>query len=158
MSPFPVEPARGTGPMRLVLSAYPSPESARAAAEGAVAQGLAACASAIAQRSTFVWNGRQETADETLVVFKTAPKTVGARFRYLAAGHPYDVPEIAEVDVRRAEPAYLAWLSSVVDPSSAAAPRPAPTRRAGRRGRGARAPGRTPARRRRPSRQTRTSR
>ncbi len=156
MSPFPEEPARARGPMRLVLSAYPSAASARAAVEGAILRRLAACASTLEQSSTFVWNGRRETARETLVVFKTGPKTVGALFRFLAEGHPYDVPEIAEVDVPRAEPGYLAWLSSVVDPSSAVRPGRRPTRPAGRRAPAARAPGRTRAPRRRPSRRTRT--
>jgi periplasmic divalent cation tolerance protein len=158
VSPFPVEPARATGPMRLVLSAYPTAAAARRAAEGAVERRLAACASALVQRSTYLWNGRRETADEVLVVFKTAPKTVGALFRYLAARHPYKVPEIAEVDVLRVEPSYLAWLSGLVDPSSARAPGLAPRRPAGRRGREARAPARTRAPPRRPSRRSRTRR
>ncbi len=158
MSPYPTEPARATGPMRLVLSAYPSAAAARTAAQEAVRRRLAACASAIAQSSTYLWRGRQETADETLVIFKTAPKTVGALFRFLAAGHPYEVPEIVELDVLRAEPAYLAWLAGIVDPSSATAPG-LPFRRPGaRRGRGARAPARTPAPPPHPSRRRRTSR
>jgi len=152
VSPFPVEPARATGPMRLVLSAYPTERSAQAAISAALRQRLVACASALSQRSTFVWNGRRETADEVLVIFKTAPKTVGALFRFLAETHPYEVPEIVEVDVLRAEPAYLGWLSGWVDPSSAATPPRLPTRPAGRPGRGARAPGRTPAQPRRRSR------
>jgi periplasmic divalent cation tolerance protein len=158
VSPFPVEPARATGPMRLVLSAFPSPESARRAIDGALDRRLAACASSIAQSSTFLWRGRRERAAEVLVVFKTAPKTVGALFRFLASVHPYDVPEIAEVDVLRAEPAYLAWLTALVDPSSAPGRRPGPTRRGGRPGRGARAPGRTRGPRPRRSTRKRTSR
>ena len=146
MSPFPVEPARATGPMRLVLSAFPDAKSAQRTVERAIEQGLAACASSIAQRSTFLWRGRRETAEEVLVVFKTAPKTVGALFRFLCRTHPYEVPEIAEVDVLRADPRYLAWLSGLVDPSSVPDGGPYPRRRAGPRGRGARAPGRARAR------------
>lgn len=157
MSPFPVEPARATGPMRLVLSAYPSAEAARAAVRGALDRRLVACASAIAQSSTFLWRGRRTTAAETLVVFKTAPKTVGALVRFLADAHPYEVPEIAEVDVLRAEPSYLAWLTGIVDPTSADAG-PGRTRSPGaRRARGAPGPGRTRARRPRPSRRSRRS-
>jgi len=149
VSPFPVEPARGTGPMRLVLSAYPGEAAAARAIRGALDRRLAACASTLAQRSTFLWQGRRETAAETLVVFKTAPKTVGALFRYVARTHPYEVPEIVEVDVPRAAPSYLAWLGALVDPSSGP-----PTRRGARRARGARAPARARAPRRRPSRRS----
>ena len=158
MSPFPVEPARAAGPMRLVLSAYPSAVAARRAVKGALDRRLAACASSIAQSSTFLWRGRRETASETLVVFKTAPKTVGALVRYLAGTHPYRVPEIAEVDVMRAEPRYLAWLSGIVDPSSGHRPGGRFRRPEGPRGRGARAPGRTRGPRPRRSTRTRTTR
>ena len=156
MSPYPEDPIRARGPMRLVLSAYPSEATARRAAESAVDRRLAACASLIAQRSTFLWRGRRETAEETLVVFKTAPKTVGALFAHLAEHHPYEVPEIAEVDVPRAEPAYLRWLAGVVDPSSARAPTAHATRPGARRGPAARVPGRTRAPPPRRSRRTRT--
>ena len=154
MSPFPIDPARATGPMRLVLSAYPSPESARRVVEAVLARRLAACASSIAQRSTFLWKGRRETAEEVLVVFKTAPKTVGALFRYLARSHPYTVPEIAELDVLRVDPRYLGWLTGLLDPSSVPSAGRRPRRRAARRGRGARDPGRTRARRPRRSRRS----
>ncbi len=155
MSPLPIEPARAVGPMRLVLSAFPSEAIARRAAEGAVDRRLAACASELAQTSSFVWRGRRERVREVLVVFKTAPKTVGALLRFLAEHHPYDVPELVELDVARADERYLAWLTGTVDPASRG--RPArPRRPGGRRGRGARAPARTRERPRRPSRRTRS--
>jgi periplasmic divalent cation tolerance protein len=146
VSPLPVEPARAPGPMRLVLSAYPSDAAAARVVRGVLDRRLAACASSLGQRSTFLWRGRRETASETLVVFKTAPKTVGALFGYLARTHPYEVPEIVELDVARADPRYLAWLAGIVDPTSAAGPPAPPRRRGGPRGRGARAPGRARAR------------
>jgi periplasmic divalent cation tolerance protein len=154
VSPLPVEPARAAGPMRLVLSAYPSDATAARAVRGVLDRRLAACASLLDQRSTFLWRGRRETAAETLVVFKTAPKTVGALFGYLARTHPYDVPEIVELDVARGEPHYLAWLAAIVDPTSAAGRPGPPRRRGGLRGRGARAPGRARARPRRRSRRS----
>ncbi len=156
MSPYPVDTARALGPMRLVLTAYPSAAAARRAVDGAIARRLAACASEVDERSTFRWKGRVERAAETLVIFKTAPKTVGALTEYLAASHPYEVPEVIEIDVPRAEPAYLAWLTGVVDPSSRASLVEHPTRPVGRRGRGARVPGRTRARPPRPSTRSRT--
>jgi periplasmic divalent cation tolerance protein len=138
--------------MRLVLSAYPSVAAARRAVDGALDRRLAACASSIDQTSTFVWKGRRETATETLVVYKTAPKTVGALLRYVAETHPYEVPEVVEVDVMRGAPRYLAWLAGVVDPSSAGGRTPPARRPAGRRARGARVPARTRGRPRRRSR------
>lgn len=144
-------PERPPGPMRLVLSAYPSRAAAEKAARGVLRAKLAACASLLPQTSTYWWRGRLETAEEVLVVYKTAPKTVGALLGRLRASHPYEVPEIAELNVERAEPAYLRYLAETLDPSSLAGPG-RPTRRAGRRARAARAPARTRARRPRRSR------
>jgi periplasmic divalent cation tolerance protein len=153
MTPFPVEPARALGPMRLVISAYPSREAALVAVEGALARRLAACASTQPADSRFWWNGRLESGSESVVVFKTVPKRVGALFRYLRENHPYEVPEIVEIDVPRVDPGYLAYLARTLDASALEIPSaPRPRRRGGPRVRGARAPARTRAMHRRPSR------
>jgi periplasmic divalent cation tolerance protein len=144
MSPPPV-PARPPGPMRLVLSAYPSPRAAEAAVRGALTRKLVACASVLSVRSRYWWKGRLEAADESLVLFKTVPKRVGALFDYLAASHPYDVPEVAEVDVGRVAPGYLSYLVTTLDPSSLEPPERPVRRPEGPRARGARGPGRTRA-------------
>jgi len=144
MTPFPVEPARALGPMRLVLTTYPSPEAAATAVEGALSRRLAACASTHAVDSRYWWNGELESAHELLVVFKTVPKRVGALFRYVKENHPYDVPEIVELDVPRVDPGYLAYLGRTLDAHALGIPpRPVLRRRAGRRAPGARSPGRT---------------
>jgi periplasmic divalent cation tolerance protein len=150
VSPLPIEPARASGPMRLVLSAFPSEAAARRAIDRAIDQRLAACASEIPQTSTFVWKGKRETAREVLVVFKTGPKTVGALLQLLAALHPYEVPELVEIDVPRADDRYLSWLAGVVDPGSPGGAGP-PRRPGAPRGRAARGPARTRARPRRRS-------
>jgi len=144
VSPFPVEPARAQGPMRLVLTTYPNREVALAAVDAVVRGKLAACGNVLAVRSSYWWKGSVESADEAMVVFKTVPKRVGALLRYLETTHPYDVPEIAEVDVPRVGSAYLRYLAMTLDPESPPPPLGGgPMRRAGPRGRGARAPRRT---------------
>jgi len=153
MSPYPLDPVRAEGPMRLVLTTYPSREAALAAVEEVLRRELAACANVLPAQSRYWWKGRIESADEALVILKTAPKRVGALFRYLEANHPYQVPEVAEIDVPRVGSAYLRYLAATLDP--AAPPPPlggGTTRRGARRGPGARAPGRTRAPHRRRSR------
>ena len=153
MSPYPIDPARAVGPMRLVLTTFPSREAALAAVESVLAHRLAACANIVPIHSRYWWRGRLETADESLVLFKTVPKRVGALFRWLETTHPYDVPEVVEVDVPRSGSAYLEYLATTLDPDAPPPPLGGgPTRRGGRRGRGARAPARTRARHRRRSR------
>jgi periplasmic divalent cation tolerance protein len=151
MSPFPAEPARALGPMRFVLSAYPSREAALEAVEGGLSRRLIACASLVPVESRYWWNDRIETAGETLVLFKTVPKRVGALFRYLKDTHPYHVPEIAEVDVPRVDRDFVAYLSRTVDRAALDIPPWGHARRPGvRRDRGAPSPGRTRGRHRPP--------
>jgi periplasmic divalent cation tolerance protein len=144
VSPYPLEPARSMGPMRLVVTTFPSREAALRAVEGVLTGHLAACANIVDTHSRYWWKGRVESADEALVLFKTVPKRVGALFRYLEVNHPYDVPEVAEVDVPRVGSAYLRYLAATLDPESPPPPwGGGPTRSGARRGRGARAPRRT---------------
>ena len=144
MSPYPPDPVRAVGPMRLVLTTYPSRAAALEAVEIILRQELAACANVLPAHSRYWWKGQLESAEEALVLFKTVPKRVGALFRYLETHHPYDVPEVAEVDVPRVGSAYLRYLVATLDPASLPPPMGAGARRRGaRRVRGARSPGRT---------------
>jgi len=146
MSPYPLDPVGAVGPMRFVLTTYPSRESALAAVEAALRQELAACANVVPAHSRYWWKGRLESADESLVLFKTVPKRVGALFRYLEANHPYAVPEVVELDVPRVGGAYLRYLAETLDPESPPPPMGGgSTRRGARRAPGARSPGRTRA-------------
>ena len=155
MNPSAAEADGPRGPMRLVLTTYPSRARAFTAVAGALAGHLAACGSVVPVESRYWWEGRVQSEAEALVVFKTVPKRVAALFRFLKAEHPYSVPEIVELDVPRVAPGYLEYLLQTLDrvpvpPSEVRAP----TRRGGRRGPGARSPGRTRARPRRRSRRT----
>ncbi|HTW76387.1 MAG TPA: divalent-cation tolerance protein CutA [Thermoplasmata archaeon] len=158
MSPYPADPEWARGPMRLVLTTYPSRSAALAAVAGAVDRRLAACGSLVPIESRFVWRGAVETQAEALVIFKTVPKRVGALFRFLETGHPYDVPEIVELDVPRVAPGYLAYLADALDRSSGPLAAELVRRRAGRPARGARGPARTRARPRPRSKRTGTRR
>ena len=146
MSPYPVEPARALGPMRFVVTTYPSRDVALAAADAVLNRRLAACANIVSAHSRYWWKGRVEAADESLVLFKTVPKRVGALFRFLEANHPYEVPEVVEIDAPRVGAAYLRYLVATIDPTSLPPPLGGRTRRRGApRARGARGPRRTRA-------------
>lgn len=149
MSPYPVDPVRAAGPMRLVLTTYPSREAAQTAVDAVLRQRLAACASFWEVDSRYWWKSSVEAARESLVLFKTVPKRVGALLRFLKQTHPYETPEVVEVDVPRADERYLAYLAATLGP--AASPPPltgGPRRRGARPARVAADPARTPGRRR----------
>lgn len=146
MTPYPADPVRAVGPMRVVVTTYPSREAALDAVEAALGAHLAACANVVPITSRYWWRGKRETAEEALVLFKTVPKRVGALFRLLEDGHPYEAPEIAEVDVPRVGGKYLRYLIETLEPGAVPVPQwPLPRRRGAPRARGARYPGRTRA-------------
>ena len=147
MSPYPLDPMEATGSMRLVITALPDTPAARRLVASALARRLAACAQVGPVESRYWWKGKLEGAAERVAVFKTTPKRVGALFEHIARLHPYDVPEIVEVDVARVHGPYLAYLADTLDRNAPPPPlgggRPRARRRpAGRRGRAARRPGR----------------
>lgn len=141
--------AAAVGPMRLVLTTFPDRPTAQRLGTAALVRRLAACVQFIEIESAYHWKGRIERSPECLAIFKTAPKRVGALFRFLATSHPYDVPEIIELDVPRVDAPYLRYLSATVDLQAPPPPlgggRARLSRRGSRRARGARRPGRTPA-------------
>jgi periplasmic divalent cation tolerance protein len=144
VSPYPMDPVRSVGPARLVLSAFPDRESALTAVGTAIRQRIAACGTLLPGESRYLWRGRVETQSEVLVLFKTVPKHVGALFRLLERTHPYEVPEIVEVDLPRVGSGYLRYLAGAIDPDSPPPPLGAgPTRRGSPRARAAPRPART---------------
>jgi periplasmic divalent cation tolerance protein len=156
MTPYPMDPVDATGPMRIVVTALPDSEASESLIRAALDARLAVCAQVVSARSTYWWKGAVEVAPERVVWFKTSPKRVGALFRFLSERHPYEVPEIIEIDIARVHGPYLSFLAKTLDHDAPPPPLGGgravwrPTRRGAPRGRGARRPARTPARHRRP--------
>ena len=155
MTPPLREPSGANGPMRVVLTALADPGPVAEIVREALDLHLAACASAFPVTSRFWWGGRVEESREVLVLFKTTPKKVGALFRFLERRHPYEVPEIVELDVARAHSPYVRYLVQTLEGSSPPTPRGGPAARqprhpGSRRARRAHHPGRTRGRRHRP--------
>jgi periplasmic divalent cation tolerance protein len=97
----------------LVLSAFPTAESAGVAARALVAEGLAACVSLLpGVTSHYRWRGKLEEASEVMALIKTSAASyekLEARLREL---HPHEVPEIISVPVARGLGAYLEWVAA----------------------------------------------
>jgi periplasmic divalent cation tolerance protein len=143
----PLDPTGADRRLRLVYSAVPDERTAETLGRGAVERRLAACANWWPISSVYWWKARVERSEERAVWFKTSPKKLGALFRYLESEHPYEVPDIVEIQVSRAYEPYLGWMLRSIDPDSIEGAR-RPVRRSGSRStRGARSPQRTPTRR-----------
>ena len=60
--------------------------------------------------SVYSWNGKIQNLPEYIAIFKTTSKNKTKLKKIIAETHPYDVPEIAEIDVTSINKSYLNWL------------------------------------------------
>ncbi len=73
---------------------------------------LAACVSAIGGvTSRYWWDGKLETASESLLLIKTRAELFRDVEREVKSIHPYEVPEIVEVKLGRGSRPYLDWMA-----------------------------------------------
>lgn len=97
--------------IRVVLCTFPSAEAARQIGTALVEKQLAACVNLIpAVESIYRWQGKVESAAETLGIFKTSAAVYPEFERELAALHPYEVPEIIALEPADVAPSYAGWV------------------------------------------------
>ncbi len=60
--------------------------------------------------SIYSWKGKIEDTSEFLVIFKTTQKNKNLLKKEIKKLHPYDVPEIVEIDIQSVNQPYLKWL------------------------------------------------
>ncbi|OYQ34337.1 divalent-cation tolerance protein CutA [Niveispirillum lacus] len=97
----------------LVYVTTPDSDLARTIAADVVTAGLAACANIITgMESVYRWQGKVESATETVLILKTRSDGVAALSARVRALHPYEVPCILALPVTSGLPDYLAWLAA----------------------------------------------
>jgi periplasmic divalent cation tolerance protein len=90
----------------------PSLEEAQSIARAIVEQRHAACANIIpAVASIYHWQGKIESAQETVLVFKTAQDKWQGLQDALKALHPYEVPCIIALPIEQGYAPYLQWIA-----------------------------------------------
>jgi periplasmic divalent cation tolerance protein len=100
----------------VVLVTCGSRKEARRIARALVEKRLAACVNEIGApvRSVYRWKGKVETAEEFLLLIKTAKgRFAGLRAAILEL-HSYDVPEIIALPIVEGSQAYLDWIAESV--------------------------------------------
>ena len=108
-----------SGEGRIILSTYPDHESAKNFARQVVESRLAACVNLVKIESLYTWKGKLEDAEEYLAIFKTSLEAVDKLKEAIRNQHPYEVPEIIEIEPRNISKSYLDWLkTSTVVPHS----------------------------------------
>jgi len=71
---------------------------------------LAACVNITTISSIYTRKGKIENQNEYLALFKTTKKNQSVLKKELKNLHPYDVPEIAEINVESINQPYMKWL------------------------------------------------
>lgn len=97
----------------LVISTLPDRKTAEKLAHVLIEQQLAACINILpGVTSVYRWQGKVESADETMVLIKTTMVRYPALEAAIKKQHPYELPEIVAVPLCAGLPAYLAWVKT----------------------------------------------
>jgi periplasmic divalent cation tolerance protein len=97
----------------IVLSTLPDRNAALEMAAQLVERRLAACVNVLAEcTSVYRWQGKVETAAEVPILIKTTAARYPALEQAIRELHPYELPEIVAVPIRRGLPGYLQWVAA----------------------------------------------
>jgi len=94
----------------IIVSTYPNKKSITKIANELVQNKIVACVNITKISSIYSWQGKIENASEYLVSFKTTQKNKKSLKEKIKASHPYDIPEIAEINIMSINKSYLKWL------------------------------------------------
>ena len=94
----------------IIVSTYPDKKSITKISNELVRKKIVACVNITKISSVYAWKGKIENTSEYLAFFKTTTKNKKILKEKLKATHPYDVPEIVEIDVNSMNKPYLDWL------------------------------------------------
>lgn len=95
-----------------VVTTMADPAEARRLAELLVEARLAGCVQLVGpMTSVYRWQGKVRTEAETMLLIKSRQDLFPALADFIAAHHPYEVPEILAVPVVAGTQSYLNWLA-----------------------------------------------
>ncbi len=94
----------------MIISTFPDKKSISKIANHVVKKKFAACVNITKISSVYSWKGKIENQSEYLALFKTTKKNQANLKNEIKKLHPYDVPEIAEIDITSINKPYLKWV------------------------------------------------
>jgi periplasmic divalent cation tolerance protein len=101
--------------VQLILCTCPDRSSSEKIARRLVEGRLAACVNILPSlTSIYTWQDRLETAEEHLLLIKSAGDRYAAVEQAIRELHPYDLPEIIALPIARGLPDYLNWIDACV--------------------------------------------
>jgi len=94
----------------IIISTYPNKKSISKIANELVKSKIIACVNISKVSSIYSWNDKIENTSEYLAIFKTTSKNKILLKKKIKETHPYNVLEIAEIDLTSINKSYLNWL------------------------------------------------
>ena len=94
----------------IIVSTFPNKIITKRIANQLVKQKLAACVNITKIDSVYSWKGKIQNDSEYLALFKTTKTKLRPLKKELEKLHPYDVPEIVEINPISINKPYLKWL------------------------------------------------
>jgi periplasmic divalent cation tolerance protein len=102
----------------VVLVTAPSADKAAELARTLVEEQLAACGTVLpGVRSIYRWEGKLHDEPEALLILKTRAALFEPLRQRILALHPYQVPEVLQLDVAAGHLPYLEWIRASVRPA-----------------------------------------
>jgi len=94
----------------IIISTFPDKKTITKIANQLVKKKLVACVNITKISSVYSWKGKIENQSEYLALFKTTKTKLRSLKKELEKLHPYDVPEIVEINPISVNKLYLKWL------------------------------------------------
>jgi len=94
----------------MVISTYPDKNSISKIASELVKNKIVACVNIVKISSIYSWQGKIENTSEFLALFKTTQKNKKSLKEKIKATHPYEIPEIVEINITSINKSYLKWI------------------------------------------------
>ncbi len=94
----------------IIISTYPNKNSINKIANELVKNKIVACVNITKISSIYSWQGKIKNTSEYLALFKTTQKNKKSLKEKIKATHPYEIPEIAEINITSINKSYLKWL------------------------------------------------
>lgn len=102
------------GRYSVVFCTVPSRETGISIGEELVKKQMAACVNIVdGIMSIFSWKGEVCRENELLLIIKGPSKNFETIRKEIASLHPYEVPEIIELEIQNGHQDYLRWIDEV---------------------------------------------
>ena len=97
----------------IVLTTLPNRSRARALSRKILRARLAACVNILGPAESFFWWKKKiDHAKEFLLLIKTRASHFDRLRRFIEKNHPYSVPEIVALPIKKGNATYLDWIKT----------------------------------------------